>query len=108
MAVCFWDTPFKLQMADFKLAHLKSSTQWSLDWFFRGLNAHVKTGFILITSWNFNPYRLPQLGDNLMEMQPKRTRVRPRLVQRYGMFVCHTFNLALMMPLTRGSRHFSA
>ena len=47
----------------------------------------METGFILITSWDFDRYRLPQFHNDLMEVQPERTRVWPRFVYRYRLFV---------------------
>jgi hypothetical protein len=47
----------------------------------------METGFILITFWDFNRYRLSQFRNDLMEVQPERTRGWPRLVYRYRLFV---------------------
>lgn len=77
---------------------LQSPNRRPLDFFFGRFYAHVETHFILITSWDFDPYRFLQSGDNRMEVQPKRTCVRPRLVHRYGMFVRHTRIPASAMP----------
>jgi hypothetical protein len=70
----------------------------------------VETNFILITSWNFKSYRIPQFCDNFMELQPKRTRVWPRPMYRYGMFMhiplaCLSFLMAMCSPSLFGARY---
>jgi hypothetical protein len=81
-----------------QLAHLKSPDRQSLDILFGRFIAIMETRFILITSWNLDPYLIPHFGDDFMEVQPKRTCLWPRLGQRNGMFMYHTFKSASAMP----------
>src|SRR5271155_5446108 len=82
LAICRWPTP----------------NRRLFDFFWRRLNTQVESRFILITSGDFYPDRIPQLGDEFMQVQPKRTRVWPRLGHRDGMFANHALVLASAMP----------
>ena len=89
----------------FQFAHLKSPKRRPLDFFFGRFNPHVETRFILITSWNFDSYRIPYFCDDFMEVQPRRTRVWPRSVHRNGMSLDHVLNLAWATPTCKMCRY---
>ena len=89
----------------FQFAHLKSPKRRPLDFFFGRFNPHVETRFILITSWNFDSYRIPYFCDDFMEVQPRRTRVWPRSVHRNGKSLDHVLNLAWATPTCKMCRY---
>jgi hypothetical protein len=64
----FWDITRPPNNSYMAGASMFLSNQWPLDFFSGRLSTHMKTGFILITSWDFDLYRLPQFGDNFMEV----------------------------------------
>jgi hypothetical protein len=84
-----------LQFADYAF---ELPNRWPLYPFFGRFNAHVESSFILITSWNFHPYRAPDFCHDFMDLQRKRTHVWPRLVYRNGLFMDHTYKPASAMP----------
>ena len=58
-----------------------------LHFLFGRLIAKVKPLFILIGSGDF--HRLTEFSDDVMEVQPKQTRVGPRFWHRDGMLLVH-------------------
>ena len=73
--VSSWDMSHNRPVAHHNWHNLQSPSRRPLDFFCSRFDARMKTGFILITRWNFDPYRLPQFGDNFMKVQPERTRM---------------------------------
>ena len=90
-AVRLWDTAMCAPC-------FESPNRRPLGFFSGGFHPHVESGFILVTSWNFDSYRVTQFGDDSLQVQSGRNRVRPRFVQCDGMFMHHTIVLASAMP----------
>ena len=68
-----------------------------LHFLFGRLIAKVKPRFILIGSGDF--HRLTEFSDDVMEVQPKQTRVGPSFGHRDGvLFVHHDTYQAVVMP----------
>jgi hypothetical protein len=95
---CLLNTAPQLNL---QIAHSRLPSRWPLYFFFGRFYAHVEASFILITGWDFESYRAHKLCRDFMEVQPKRTRVWPRLMYRYGMFMDHAFIAASAMPIAK-------
>jgi len=54
-----------------RIADFRSPKRRPFDSLFGRLYTLVKTGFILITNWKFDSYRIPQYCCDFMEVQPK-------------------------------------
>ena len=65
----------------------------------------MEAGFILITGWNFESYRAPKFCCDFMEVQPKRIRMWPMLMYRYGLFMDHGLYAASGMPIAKMKGH---
>jgi hypothetical protein len=69
-----------------------------LNGFAARFDAGVKTGFILVTNWDFKLYSITQLRDHICERKARRSGVRPDFVDSHRMFVCHTLFIASAVP----------
>ena len=96
-----YDTATQLATCNLQIAQLRLPNRWPLYFFFGRFNAHVEAGFILITGWNFESYRAPKFCCDFMEVQPKRIRVWPMLMYRYGLFMDHGLYAASGMPIAK-------
>jgi len=69
-----------------------------LDLFFFGFDPGMEAGFVLITCWNFKFYGVLKAGDEASRCEAGESALKPSLVNRHCMFVCHTQNKASIVP----------